>query len=90
MVVEREEAVPVDPLVVLVVGVRETPWYQGPVLLVARVAVALPVSTSTDSSLGPGTAPAPNDVVALVDELLSEASVLQLDLLEICPTRWSS
>ena len=70
--------------------VRETQGYQGPVLLVARVAVALPVSTSTDSSLGPGTAPAPNDVVALVDELLSEASVLQLDLLEICPTRWSS
>ena len=82
MVVEREEAVPVDPLVVLVVGVRETPGYQGPVLLVARVVVALPVSTSTDSSLGPVTAPALLDVVVLVDQLLGLGPVLQLDHLD--------
>ena len=95
MVEEGEEAVPVDsavtggPLVVLVAGVRETPGYQGPVLLVARVALALPVSTSTDSSLGPGTAPALLDVVVLVDQLLGVAAVLQLDNLvgKISPVR---
>ena len=60
-------------------GVRETPWYQGPVLLVAGVALALPVSTHTHPSLGPGAAPALLDVVVLVDQLLGVAPVLQLD-----------
>ena len=49
----KEEAVPVQsavgasPMVVLVAGMRKTPGDQGPVLLVAGITLALPVSTDT-------------------------------------------
>ena len=87
-----EEAVPLhsavetSPLVVPGAGVRETPWYQGPVLLVAGVALALPVSTHTHPSLGPGAAPALLDVVVLVDQPRPRPGLI----CEICPSRWSS
>ena len=79
-----EEAVPVDPavqtrpLVVPGPGVRETPGHHSPVLLLCRVALALPVSTRADSSLGPRAALALLHVVEMVQQLLGPGPVLQL------------